>query len=122
MDFYLVSTELAAPYAPRTCSAIQRIRSDVRDDLAVVTIDPPLSRTTFGTDADVRYLILASRLQGSSLFPIVEWPTFVYVCRVESWPVQADIGSQPLTILDWGAVHRTKADAQKALPAVDLLK
>lgn len=109
-DFYLVSTELREPYEPRTCRIIKRLRSDLRDDLALVEIEPPLPCDVYDTNEDVRWLILGARHQGTSLFPVTEWPLAVYVCRLKEKdkPESNTIASEDLTILDWGEVRRVK--------------
>ncbi len=110
-DFYLVSTELREPYEPRACRIVRRLCSELRDDLALVEIEPPLSRHVYDTDEDVRWLILVSRHQGTSLFPVSEWPLAVYVCRLKSTDeIETDtVASDSLAILDWGEVRQTGA-------------
>ena len=66
-EFYLISTELRQSYEPRCCHVIRRLRSELRDDLALVEIEPPLPRNVYDTSEDVRWLILASRHVGTSL-------------------------------------------------------
>lgn len=106
-DFYLVSTELRQSYKPRSCQIVKRVKSEIRDDLALVRITPPLPKDIYGTDADIYELVLGARYEGSSLFPISEWPTAVYICRCEIPLDQNDdtIGSEQLTILDWGEIR-----------------
>jgi hypothetical protein len=65
MKFYLVSTELRGPYEPRACRVVRRLRSEVRDDLALVEIEPPLPRHTYATDEPLHRVVLAARHKGS---------------------------------------------------------
>ena len=106
-DFYLVSTELREPYEPRGCRIVRRLRSELRDDLALVEIEPPLPRHVYNAREDVHWLILGSRHQGTSLFPVSEWPLAVYICRPEDngKPQTETIASESLTILDWGEIR-----------------
>jgi len=106
-DFYLSSTELREPFEPRTCRFVARLRSEVRDDLALVEVDPPLPRNVYDTSEDVRFLVLAARHQGCTLFPATEWPTAVYVCKLKGGdrPAGDAIESGDLTIVDWGEVR-----------------
>lgn len=108
-DFYLVSTELREPYEPRACRIVRRLRSELRDDLALVEIAPPLPRHVYDTSEDVQWLILAARHQGASLFPVSEWPLAVYICRPkgDAKPETETIASENLAILDWGEVRKT---------------
>ncbi len=110
-DFYLVSTELREPYEPRACRIVRRLRSELRDDLALVEIEPPLSHHVYNTNEEVCWLILASRHQGESLFPVSEWPLAVYICRPkgECKPESNTIASSDLSILDWGEVRQIPA-------------
>jgi len=108
-NFYLTSTELREPYKPRACRIVRRLRSELRDDLALVEIEPALPRHIYDTNEDVRWLILASRHQGRSLYPVSEWPLAVYVCRLKGKdePEGDVIASEDLAILDWGEVRQT---------------
>jgi|SRR5215469_3175434 len=105
-DFYLVSTELRDAYERRGCRLVRRLRSELRDDLALVEIDPPLPRHVYDTEEDVRWLVLGSRLENMSLFQLGGWPVPVYVCRlkVKGPPEGEAIASEDLTIIDWGEV------------------
>jgi len=110
-DFYLVSTELREPYEPRACRMITRLRSDVRDDLALVEIDPPLPRQVYETTEEIKWLILGSRHQGTSLFPVSEWPLPVYICRTKGSnnPPAEKLVSETLAIVDWGEIRQRRA-------------
>jgi hypothetical protein len=110
--FYLISTELREPYEPRACRKVRRLRSEFRDDLALVEVEPSLPRHVYGTDQDIRLLILASRHEGQSLFPIREWPLAVYICRLKDReePEGDVIRSGDLAILDWGELRETPED------------
>lgn len=108
-DFYLVSTELREPYQPRACRVLRRLRSELRDDLALVEIEPPLPRHVYDTTEEVRWLIVASRHEGDSLFPVAAWPLRVYVCGLKGGgePEGDEIASEDLTILDWGEARQS---------------
>lgn len=108
-DFYLVSTELREPYEPRACRILRRLRSKIRDDLALVEVHPPFPRDVYGTTEEVRQLVLASRHKGTSLFPETQLPMAVYVCRLaeKDDPAGDTIASEDLAILDWGEVRQT---------------
>jgi hypothetical protein len=107
-DFYLVSTELREPYTPRACRIVKRIRSDLRDDLALVEIMPTIPRETYDTEEDLSKLVLASRHEGTSLFHVTEWPVAVYICYIKGGSnVQDDvISSTDLRIVDWGELRQ----------------
>jgi hypothetical protein len=86
---------------------VKRLRSELRDDLALVEIDPPLARHVYDTDEDVQWVILAARHQGTTLFPVTEWPLPVYICRLKNGKPESDtLASVDLAILDWGEVRQ----------------
>jgi hypothetical protein len=112
--FFLVSTELREAYAPRTCRVLRRLRSELRDDIGLVEIDPPLPRSVYDTDREVRFLILATRLEGQTLFPVSKWPSYVYICLLKGkdMPDSDVIVSVDLRILDWGEIRNVSASDQ----------
>ena len=83
LEMFLTSageTNLLA--APRACSFIRRMASANRDDYALVKIDPVLHYTVAeGVTTTLDHLILSTRHVGHTLFPIDEWPAWVYVAR-----------------------------------------
>jgi len=79
-DFYLTSYDREPPLAPRRCTVLRRLHYGARDDVALVSVDPPFEREAFATQAEVSDVALASRHQGHTLFPVTEWPLHVYVC------------------------------------------
>ena len=107
-DFFLTSTELREPYHPRACRIIRRLHSELRDDLVLVEVEPPLPSHVYDTNEDIRWLILGSRHQGHSFFPISEWPLAVYICwlKGKGKPEDDAIASEDLAILDWGEVRQ----------------
>jgi len=83
-DFYLSSAREYLPLSdPRACYAEARLRDSNRDDYMLVRINPPLIGQRFGLgSSDVDRLILSTRHQGYTLFPVTEWPSHVYVSRI----------------------------------------
>lgn len=106
VSFYLVSTELREAYEPRACHIIRRLRSELRDDLALVEIDPPLPRNTYDTEDEISQLILATRHEGTTLFPISNMPLPVYICRISDDVdlKQEVVQSGDISIIDWGEI------------------
>ena len=106
--FYLTSIELKKGYDPPLCRVVRRLRSEVRDDLALVEVEPPLPAYAYHTKEDARWLILAAREEGTSLFPVPRWPLTVYVCWTKDGvePVSDYLPSEQLVILDWGEVKK----------------
>lgn len=107
-NFLLASTELRVPYKPRSCHVVRRLRSELRDDLALVNVYPPIPSNTYDTKEDVTWVVLAARHQGDSLFPVNRWPLPVYICRTkgDTAPTGNSIMSDTLSILDWGEIRQ----------------
>jgi hypothetical protein len=93
---------------------ISRLRDEVRDDYMLIAIEPPLEGQRFGMGAtEIKNLIICTRVQGQTLFPISEWPAFVYVARALD---DAVLTSQAFTreqveLIAWGALFRTRDEA-----------
>ena len=83
-DFFLTSGgELDLLVEPRACWSVDRLRDSRRDDYMLVEIQPSLIGQCFGLGArDISQLILSSRIEGDTLFPITRWPLCVYAARI----------------------------------------
>ena len=109
-QFLLTSTELREPYEPRTCRVVRRLRNEVRDDLALVEIEPPLPAHVYDSARDLDHLILGAKHEGRTLFPVSEWPLYVYICGMKNGqaPQGEQIYSMDFSILDWGRIMPVK--------------
>jgi hypothetical protein len=117
-DFFLASSEGYDLEAPRSCRRLKRVASASRDDLLIVEIDPPLSGQKFGLgDGKIRHVIVAPRHQGSSLFPISEWPVFVHVARLltDNLEHPDKIEECDFESIAWAELYRTENDAKLKL-------
>lgn len=85
-DFYLSAAGEFEPLSePRACWTMGRLSDLQRDDYMLVAIDPPLLGQEFGLgDKDITLLIVSTRHKGQTLFPISEFPSYVYVARMLS--------------------------------------
>jgi hypothetical protein len=116
-DFYLISTELRSPYEPRACYIKKRVKNSLRDDFALVTIDPPIHREIYNTNIDLSEIVLASRLDNASLFPVTEWPVYVYICLLKK-DLADDlvfIEKDDFSIIDWGVVYPSEQEAANSM-------
>ena len=98
---------------PCACWQRQRLRDDVRDDYLLVDIAPPVRGQKYGLgDKDINQLILASKHQGVTLFPVTEWPAHVYVFRVldEALLKQANFQAQQVEMIAWGIIFRSRGE------------
>lgn len=100
--------------APRACWQKARLRDEVRSDHMLIQIEPPLDGQRFGLgEADVTNLIISSRHQGQTLYPITEWPSFVYVARILDNAVlrSGAFTRNQVELLAWGTLFRTLEEA-----------
>lgn len=115
--FYLTTAgEYSLLSRPRACRVLRRLRDDRRDDYMLVEITPALIGQSFGLGAqDVTKLILSTRHQGHTLFPIDEWPVYVYVARpVEEKVIEAGVfGREQVQLIAWGMLFQNYEDAEK---------
>jgi hypothetical protein len=90
-----------------------RLRDELRDDYMLIEIEPPLDGQRFGRDSDISSLIVSSRHQGQTLFPVSEWPSYVYVARILDSAVLSSrtfTGDQ-VELIAWGVLFRTWDEA-----------
>lgn len=115
-DFFLSAAGEYRPLErPRACRAKARLRDLVRDDYMLVEIEPTLLGQTFGLgDRDISRLILSTRYQGSTLFPITEWPSHVYVTRILDETVLQTLSftKSQVELIAWAVMFRTLEEAK----------
>jgi hypothetical protein len=121
-DFYLASGESHGFEVPRREWRVRRIRSEHRNDLLAIRIEPPLNLKPplklTGASSEQRklsVLVVATRHKGASLFPIDSWPVFVHIAEplvrnVESREV---LRSSEIKSIAWGELYRTEQDARE---------
>jgi len=118
-DFFLASSEGYRLEEPRRCKRIKRVRSDNRDDLLLVKVEPPLIGQRYGLGGrDIDTLLVATRHEGDSLFPIKQWPVYVHVARllIENPEQREQIHDDEFESIAWAELYVTEAAARaKAL-------
>jgi hypothetical protein len=114
-DFFISAAGEYEPLAaPRACWQKARLRDEVRDDHMLIEIEPALDGQRFGLgSADITSLIISSRHRGQTLFPISEWPSYVYVARVLDNAVlsSATFARDQVELIAWGMLFRTREEA-----------
>ena len=118
-DFFLASSEGYQLEKPRSCKRIKRVRSDTRDDLLLIKVEPPLIGQPYGLGGrDIDTLLIAARHKGYSFFPIKEWPVFVHVARllIENPEQREQIHDNEFESIAWAELYRTKEDARAMHP------
>jgi len=109
-DFYLASSEGYDLEIPRKCFVIKRTHSDRGDDFLLVSIDPPIIGQKHGLgDKDIDQIILATRHQGDSFFPIKNFPLPVHVARILiDNPQDKDfIHNYEMKLIAWAEIYNT---------------
>ena len=115
-DFFIASSEGYRLEEPRECKRIRRLRSDSRDDLLVIKIEPPLIGQPYGLgDGNIYTLLLATRAAGDSLFPIKKWPVPVLVARllVDVPEERNQIRDNELELIAWAELYKTRENARE---------
>ncbi len=82
----------------------------------LVAVEPPVIGQPYGQGSeDIYYLLLATRWQGQTLWPISQWPTHAYVLRMLSKSAieQPEIDQSQAQLIEWGELHRTYEDANR---------
>lgn len=114
-DFYLASSEGYGMEQPRRCWRLKRLANTKRDDLLLIKIDPPLPGQKYGSGSrDVDVVLLATRHEGASLFPINEWPLFVHVARllIENPQRQSNLRDEDFESIAWAELYKSEHDAR----------
>jgi hypothetical protein len=114
-NFYLASTEGNRRGQPWVCKFLSRLAWHSRDDLVLVAVTPEISPNVYSTSSKrgaLKELVIASRFEGDTLFPISSWPMFVYVCVIlnDEFKVTGQAGDKDLSLVDWGVIARSKEE------------
>lgn len=95
------------------CWRRKRLRDNVRDDYLLVDIEPPMIGQKYGLGGeDITQLILATRHQGVTLFPVTEWPAHVFVCRIldEGLLEQEVFEAHQIQMIAWAVILPSPSD------------
>jgi hypothetical protein len=81
----------------------------------LIEIAPALAGQMFGLgSADISALIISSRHSGQTLFPVSEWPSYVYVARIVDDTITSShtFGRDQVELIAWGSIFRTLEHAR----------
>lgn len=88
----------------------------------LIKIEPPLLGQHFGQgDKNIYRLIISTRLEGRTLYPISEWPAHVYVARILD-PGIMDTGcfsKDQVELIAWATIFRTFGEALDHAKRID---
>jgi len=114
-DFFLSTAGEYEPLAaPRSCWSKGRLRDEIRDDYMLIDIEPSLDSQCLSlVPSDITSLVISSRHRGQTLFPISEWPSFVYVSRILDSEILASLtfSRAQVELIAWGVLFRTLQEA-----------
>lgn len=120
--FYLTTAGESYDLAdPRCCHAIDRLKDQKRDDYMLVEVNPPVSGQHYGLKGkDIDLLLLSTTTNGKTLFPITEWPAFVYVARIldESILLDQRFKEGQVELIARGFLYPTEEEAKAILRKV----
>jgi hypothetical protein len=111
-DFFLDPTESGDLRELRAVWIADRLRDGIRDDYMLVRIDPPLSGQLYGLgDRDIDLVLLATRHAGKTLFPVTEWPAFVYIIRIvdDSVLKTKAFSADQVQMIRWGILYKERS-------------
>jgi hypothetical protein len=122
-DFFLSCAGEYKPLSePRACWAKARLRNAIRDDYMLIEINPALIGQSFGlADKNITQLIISTRLEGYTLYPITRWPVPVYVSRILDEAILATLllKENQVELIAWGMIFRTLEAAIANISKVD---
>jgi hypothetical protein len=79
-----------------------------------IEIDPPLNGQGFGLgDNNIKCLLISSRLEGLTFFPITQWPLPIYVSRTLDYRIKESksFDKGQVELIAWGMIFRTREEA-----------
>ena len=116
-EFYLTSSDNLGFETPRKCHFLKRLRSQVRDNLMLISIDPPLIGQKYGLGGkDIREIMITHRFKGDSLFPIKKFPIYVHILRIlndNKIKNNEVLNEEDFELTAWGEIYATYDDAKK---------
>lgn len=113
-DYYLSSLESKLLEPVRKCRVVKKIMFDTGKECAIAEIEPPIIGQYFNESEDIKYVLLANRHMGSSLFPVNEFPCFVFIAKFIDLNMleNSSFTKADVQIMAWGELYRSKYDAE----------
>ena len=117
-DFYLGSSDSRGDFArARAAWARKRLTGPNDGEYLWIRVEPPVIGQAFGLgEKDLHDLIVSPHLQGSTLFPINEFPMHVYIYRALTDRVFETLRFDKVDVVmqAWGELYRTFESAAAA--------
>lgn len=100
--FTVNSTETMHEDVLHHCTFMKAILKEGDFPKILVSLDPAIPKNFYRSlNEDLEFLVLAPRLQGSSVYPEISTPCYVYMCVPKK---DGDWENGPWDILDWGEI------------------
>jgi hypothetical protein len=115
-DSYLASKDSYNVEAPRRVWRLKRLCGPGSSDWLLARIDPPIVEQESGSVArKISIVLLATRHNGTSLFPITQWPVSVHVARplLEDLETRDTLHKGEFRSIAWAELYKTEEDAHK---------
>jgi len=111
--YFLSSLDSTKFSATRECVFQKRLRFRTGKECVLVKVDPLVIGQDYGVGEDIDLFVLTNRHEGHGLFPIKEFPCFVFIARPLIGDIESrdEIDKEDVEIVAWGELYRTKADA-----------
>lgn len=113
-DFYLSSSESYQFENPRRCKIVRPVRTQDRDDLFIIQIDPPIIGQKYGIgDKDIDFILVTTRHKEDSISPVKRWPVCVHVARLLVEPMPCEVLTEDeYESMAWAELYETEEDAK----------
>ena len=111
-DFFLASSEGYGLEQPRACYRVQRVGGRrPADDYLIVDVEPPVDSRG---SVSLSRVVLATRHDGETLFPISEWPIAVHVAKIVTDSTgREELSPTDLKSVGWAELYPTLLDAER---------
>jgi hypothetical protein len=112
---YFLSSLDSVRFEPvRECRLEMPLEFNTGKTCALVRLNPPVSGQDFNIGGDIEDIVLAARHEEGTLFPITEFPCFVYIARPRKGSIDGSrtITKDDLEIIGWGELYRSRSDAE----------
>ena len=109
----MASTENSSFAEPRECRLLAAMKSESRDDLFLVAIEPTVVGQGFDLGAcDIDHVVIAARLEGRSLDQLQRcWPVPVYVLlMLAPYVGQVEVRDDDLRLIAWAEVYPSESE------------
>lgn len=115
-DFFLSSSESYKLRNPIACFKRKRLFGKHPDGYLLCDIKPSLVGQHYGMGGNnIKQIILTSRHQGHTIFPITEWPVYVHVSiPLTDLNIKENIEKIDIKSIAWAELYKNKEEAKQS--------